>query len=154
MVPHKECASCQPRQVGQGHERVESTKARIVASTSILGEIRDAVSALSERGVAGGIYAGTMLFGGVLSAQFTPVGQLGWLFVGCIVLAWVLSSVTYELLMPLLSALTKPFVVRGFKSVTGEEQDYRTIRLFRERVLASAADGYLAACGRTAFVQP
>jgi len=113
--------------------------------------VKDAFSFISERGVLGGIYLGSVVFGLFLaSPQITAQSSLlPWLAVLCLLLSFIITSITYELLLPLFRLTTNPIARLALKRAVGHEvanslfSDYGKIRRFRELFLASDGADHL-----------
>jgi len=116
--------------------------------------IKDAFSFISERGVLGGLYLGTLIFGLIFgSHQIVNLSEyLIWLAVLAFVSGFIITSISYELLMPVFRPLTSAIARYAFnKTVTGSQLtgftslSYKQIREFREIFRSKADAAHLGA---------
>ena len=116
--------------------------------------VKDAFAFISERGVLGGLYLGSIIFSLVLGTPTITAesGLLPWAIAVCLLIGLIIANVTYELLLPMFQFLTNWIARLAFKrqlrsKTTSEEQQhfskYDQVRTFRELFLASEGDEHL-----------
>ncbi len=103
--------------------------------------MKQTFSIINERGIVGGIYLGVILFVIILMGSQTPKDNnvLAWVFSSCFLMGFILSSVSYEIFMPLIRIITNIFVLKGFNhKLNGNNIDsYQDIRTIRATLLSS-----------------
>ena len=111
-------------------------------SSEVTDNLRGAFTFISERGVLGGIYTGTLIFGLVVGSEYAELKEyLLWLLIICLLIGLIMTSITYELFMPAFRFITSPIAVYSFKKTVKPTdttpKSYTEIRKYRELFLAS-----------------
>ncbi len=108
-----------------------------------VGDLKDATTLLSVRGLIGGAYLGSLMFAALLGHNSVNAADLRpWVLALSLLFGFVGASIGYEVLLPLFGALTAPVVKMSFRRIVSDTtaaavpKKYGDIRRFREQYLA------------------
>lgn len=111
-----------------------------------VGDLKEATTLLSARGLIGGAYFGGLVFAasfghaGMSTADVRP-----WILGLSLFFGFIAASISYEVLLPLFGGITAPIVSFAFHRTTREldpnhvPKRYSEIRRFREEYLADGS---------------